>query len=246
VKQFRRSWWPETLLLAGFVAITAVLLAGGLLDLDVAVRDWSDAHRPALLDRAAQLGNLLGQGGPLTILCALIALALVWRRPSVRPILPVIAAFALTFATLQPLKTRTARPAPHAPFAHPERFGLTGVSYPSGHLVNALVWYGVLALLLAPWLAPAWRRLLRITPPAVLTVTTVYLGYHWLTDTIAGLLLGFLLDRLLHRVPWDRIPLGRWLGAAGWAGPALPDRAAARIGAPPAGAHDPHHPQIIG
>jgi membrane-associated phospholipid phosphatase len=60
----------------------------------------------------------------------------------------------------------------------------------------------VLALLLAPWLPDAARLALRIVPPAVLTVTTVYLGFHWISDTVAGLLLGLLLWRLLDRIPW--------------------------------------------
>ena len=104
---------------------------------------------------------------------------------------------------------------------HPERFGLGGQSYPSGHLVNALVWYGILALLLSPWLTPLLWRLVRIVPPVVLTLTTVYLGYHWLTDTVAGILLGVFLDRLLRRIPWDEIPLGQRLRASGWDRPAL-------------------------
>ncbi len=224
----RRPWWPDVLLLAGLIGLTAALMAGELLGIDVVVRQWCDTHRPAPLNLIARLGNYLGQGGFLALLCAAIALVLAWHRHSVRPVLPVAAAFLLTFSTLQPLKSFTARPAPHALRQHAERFGTGGQSYPSGHLVNALVWYGVLVLLLAPWLTLMWRRLLRVVPPAVLTVTTIYLGFHWVTDTVAGLLLGFLLDRLLHRVPWDRVPLGRRLHAAGWDGPGLRDRAAAR------------------
>jgi membrane-associated phospholipid phosphatase len=189
-------------LVLGFVALTLLLWRGAFLGADVAVRDWSDAHRPAALYWAARGGNLLGQGGALVALSALLAVLLAWRRRSVRPLLPVVAAFALTFAVLQVLKSITDRPAPHALLAHPERLGLGGQSYPSGHLVNAIVWYGILALLLAPWLTPTLWWLLRLAPPFVLCFTTVYLGYHWLTDTIAGVLLGLLLDRLLRRIPW--------------------------------------------
>jgi membrane-associated phospholipid phosphatase len=47
----------------------------------------------------------------------------------------------------------------------------------------------------------------RVLPPLIVLCTTTYLGWHWLTDSIAGLLLGLLLSRLLSRVPWDGVPL---------------------------------------
>jgi membrane-associated phospholipid phosphatase len=217
----RGGWWPDAVLVAGFAGLTLALWGGALLGADVAVRDWCDGHRPVLLFWAARGGNLLGQGGFLAGLAAALAVLLSWRRRSVRPLLPVVAAFVLTFGALQPLKSLTARPAPHALLAHPERFGPGGQSYPSGHLVNALVWYGILALLLSPWLTPVLWRVVRVVPPVVLTVTTVYLGYHWLTDTVAGVLLGIFLDRLLRRVDWDDLPLGRRLRASGWDRPAV-------------------------
>lgn len=193
------------MLLAGFVALTLTLAAGGLLGVDLAVAHWADAHRPPVPGHLASAGNYLGQGGILTAVAALIGLGLaIWRR-SVRPVALVVAAFVLNFAVLTVLKDLTGRPAPHSPVAHPERFGVGGNEYPSGHLVNAIVWYGVLALLLAPWLSTVARRVLRVVPPVVLSFTTVYLGFHWLTDTIAGILLGLLLDRLIRRVPW-RLP----------------------------------------
>jgi membrane-associated phospholipid phosphatase len=216
------GWWFDGLLVAGFVAITLALADGALLGLDLSVRDWCDRHQPAPLHSLASVGNRLGQGTPLTALCLLLALFLVWRRHSVRPVFPPVLAFILTFGTLTPLKDITDRAAPHAwSLAHPERFGSGGAEYPSGHLTNAIVWYGVLALLLAQWVTGVWRRLLRIAPPVILCCTTIYLGYHWLTDTVAGVLLGLFLDRLMSRIRWDDLPLGRRLNSTGWTAPGL-------------------------
>ena len=64
-------------------------------------------------------------------------------------------------------------------------------------------------------------------PPAILLVTTTYLGWHWLTDSVAGLLVGLLLGRLLSRVPWDDLPLPAALAAGPARGPA-PARARRR------------------
>lgn len=216
------GWWPDALLAALFVAVTLALAGGALLGCDLAVRSFVDEHRPTVLYWLARVGNLLGQGGYLTEICLVLALLLAWRRHSVRPVLPVLVALALTFGTLTPVKDWTDRAAPHAwQLAHPEQFGSGGVSYPSGHIVNAIVWYGVLVLLLARWLPPVWQWVIRVVPPAVLSVTTVYLGYHWFTDTVAGLFFGLLLDRILRRIPWDGLPLGGRLHRTGWDVPAV-------------------------
>jgi membrane-associated phospholipid phosphatase len=192
----------DAALLAGAAAVTAAVF-GPSLGADLAVRDWVDAHRPPPADLLARGLNYLGQGTPLTLLALGLAALLAWRRRTVRPLLPVAAAFALTYLTVGPLKLVFDRAAPHT-FAipHPERFFSGGVSFPSGHAVNAIVWYGVLALLLGGALPDRWRTALRVVPPVVVCVVTTYTGFHWLTDTVTGLLLGLVLDRLLRRVPW--------------------------------------------
>ena len=216
------GWWWDVLAIGGVVAITLLVNARHLLALDLRVRDWCAAHDAVA--PVAGLLNRLGQGGFFTAVCGLLALFCMWRRHSIRPLLPVVAAFALTFVTLTIFKDWTNRAAPKAPIAHPELFGSGGMSYPSGHLANAFVWYGVLAMLLAPWVTVRWRWVIRVAPPVILTVTTIYLRYHWVTDTAAGILVGFVLWRVIARVPWDDVPLGGWLERRGWAGPALFDR----------------------
>ena len=140
---------------------------------------------------------------------------LTWGNNSLIGIPLAVLAFKVSLYRAPP-NNQNAVPHPERLFSDP-----ASQSYPSGHLVVAIVWYGVLALLLTGLVPDRWRRLLRRVPPAVLFVTTVYLSFHWLTDSIAGLLLGLLLYRLLMRVPWDNLPLGRRLATAGWAGPGL-------------------------
>jgi membrane-associated phospholipid phosphatase len=209
-----RGWWTELALVAGFATITALLWTGHLLGLDVAVDDWCRAHRPPVLFWAARIGNYLGQGTYLFVLCLGIAAYLGWRRRTVRLALPVIATELLSGAVVLALKLSLYRAPPNNQnrVPHPERLFSDphSQSYPSGHLVVAIVWYGMLAYLLTGLVADRWRTLLRAVPPAVLSVTTVYLSFHWLTDTVAGLLLGVLLYRLIMRVPWRTMPLGRF------------------------------------
>lgn len=223
------GWWFDGLLLAGVVALTAALAAGHLFGLDRAVADWSEAHRPATAYWIARLLNYLGQGGPLTLAAVGLGVLLAVRLRSVRPLLPPIAGLVLINLVVGALKVATARPAPSAstrePFLAPEQtlplfqheLALQFTrSYPSGHVVNTIIWYGVIVLLLARLLETYGRTLpprlaiaVRVVPPLVVFTTTMYLGWHWLTDSIAGLLLGLLLDRVLHRVPRDDIPLPR-------------------------------------
>jgi membrane-associated phospholipid phosphatase len=217
------GWWFDALLVVAFVAVTVALAARSpLLDLDLAVRDFVDAHRPGWADTALRVFNRLGQGGQvLTPLAVLTAFFLTRRHHTVRPFLLVIGAFVITYVTIGPLKIWTDRLAAsekHDP--HPELLfhASSGMSYPSGHVVNAIVWYGVLAALLTGVLRPGLVLAIRYAAPAILLFTTTYLSFHWLTDGLAAILLGLFLDRVLQRVPWDAIPLGR-LERAGWAGP---------------------------
>lgn len=230
-----RGWLVDAVLVALFAALTATVAAGWTHGLDLAVRDWSDSHRPTAAYVIARGLNLLGQGSPLAVIALVLAIVLAWRVHSVRPVLPVLSAYLLLMLTVGPVKVLTDRAAPHKPEGtpHREEFFSGGMSYPSGHTANTIVWYGVLVLLLAALLPavrqPAARLALRLGPPAAVAVVTTYLGFHWITDTVAGLIAGALLDRLLRRIDWDAVPLhrlpgGRWLAARGWLGRA-PDLA---------------------
>ncbi len=217
-----RGWWFDLLLVAGFAALTLALARGHLLGLDQGVADWSDANRPAPLYWASRVLNYLGQGGQVLLpLAVLLAAAVAWRRRSLRPFLPVAAAFLLTYLTIGPLKLWLERAAPHSPLADRVEIlndlppGEYGLSYPSGHVANAIAWYGVIALLAGallraldrPPLPPAAAVAIRVLPPAIVFCTTTYLAFHWITDSVAGLLLGVVLTRLLSRIPYDDIPL---------------------------------------
>jgi membrane-associated phospholipid phosphatase len=204
-----RSWWPDALFLGAFVLLTVLLWRGHLLGVDLAVADWSDAHRPPVAYWTARVLNSLGQGGwflmPVGI--ALTALA-VWRRRSIRPVLVFVATVALLYLTVGPMKLVFDRAAPA--FTGPDReilfnpaaIGSLGMSYPSGHVANAVLWYAAFAYLLGG-LSHRLLLALRVVPPAIVLCTTTYLSWHWITDSIAGLFIGLVLARLLARVPWE-------------------------------------------
>ncbi|MGE5827173.1 MAG: phosphatase PAP2 family protein [Micromonosporaceae bacterium] len=210
------GWWFDAATLAGFVAVSAALAAPPVRRLDLAVRDLADNHRPPVADTVAQWANGLGSGGILAGVALVVALGLVWHRRSAWPLAPVLAAFLLTGIVIQPLKLLFHRAAPHSTLPDDVEVRLFsqpgGLSYPSGHAVNTVVWYGVITLLLAALLNrnaanpatlnPTLRWWLRLAPPVIVGLAGTYLGYHWLTDMVAGLCLGVLIDRGLARTPW--------------------------------------------
>jgi membrane-associated phospholipid phosphatase len=201
------DWWFDGLLVVAFAALTAGLVWWpALLKLDLVVRDWSDAHRPPAASAVAQALDYVGQGGPAMTLTLLVAFWLAWRWRTVRPILPAGLAPIVSTVSIVTLKRWSSRGAPHDGSVRLFS-GSQEVHYPSGHVSNGVVYYAVLALLLAPFLSVAARRQLQWLPGLLVLVATTYIGYHWITDSVAGYLLGLFLVRLLLRVPWTRIRL---------------------------------------
>ena len=83
-----------------------------------------------------------------------------------------------------------------APSAPPGKPAPTD-SYPSGHVVNAVVIWGTLAWCAARAQVAHWLqrtlRLLAVLGPIAVIVGMTLLDYHWSTDFLAGLCIGVIL-----------------------------------------------------
>ncbi len=212
-------WWREAVCLGAFIALTAAIAVDGpLRSLDLAVARWVEAHRPTAAQIVASVLNRLGQGGWLLAISVLTAAWLAWRIRNLRPLWYVLVAAMLLVPPVLLVKAVTHRGAPSSTLPLEQTVELFGslppgeyaFGYPSGHVVNAVVWYGVLVSLVTALrraygragVSRAVRRVVRIAPPIVVTATTTYLSYHWLTDSLAGLAYGLFVDHLLRRIRW--------------------------------------------
>ncbi len=179
------------------VVLACAIAAGHLLALverpdgatgfDSSITSWVVSHRTDVLTTVARGLSAIGSQKFLTPAVAIVVVLLVARRRfSLVAFLVVAWGGALLLYSLTKLFVHRSRP--------PSDIWLTHVgstSFPSGHATQSLATFVALALVGAVWLPSA--RAAGITLAIALAIgvawSRVYLGVHWTTDVIAGLLI---------------------------------------------------------
>ena len=211
----RPPWWVLVLSALMAVWITVDLLGGGWLeqvDLEVSgvVGGWqlrdSAAYWPVWV--FTQAG---GRGFILIVLAGLVGwLAL--RKRTLVPLVRVVIALALLTAVVYAFKWGTGRTAPAYPGSY---FHRDGASYPSGHVANAVLMWGVARWQAVEFGLPAGAQrtfwLLSVLGPVSTGVAMVALDFHWVTDAVVGLAVGLLLLGVVHAL--DALVVSRWVRA---------------------------------
>ncbi len=179
---------PVLWLLAGFTAVSIAVTAGWMAPLDQAVVMSVAGHRTAFLNNLAVNLTALGSAPVVTVIALIVSLyALAAGRPRlVLALLWTPASFLLDDV----LKLLFQHPRPtEAIIAIPDSY-----SFPSGHAVAASALYITLALIAAQGeRRQRPRRILLWSGVAVALLVAwsrVYLGVHYFSDVIGGLLLG--------------------------------------------------------
>lgn len=177
-------------LLALYVALTVAVLVGSPLD---QIDRWGrtvplDRHQPGLR-RFVLDYVMLGQRAPSAAAVGLWVLWLCRRRRSLDPLLRFATALFLLNLTVGAVKVLTGRWGPFVTGRAHDVFA-GGDIYPSGHVSNAVVVFG-----LAASLATVHRKAmiaLAVWVSLTVGVAAFYLDFHWFTDVVGGWLAGAL------------------------------------------------------
>jgi membrane-associated phospholipid phosphatase len=211
----RPPWWLLGVAAAVTVAVTVDLLSRGWLE-------WMDLRVSELVSSWGIKGSgwywpvwgvtqLGGRGFILIVLTGLVGYVC-WTRRTLLPLLRVLLALALLTAVIYGFKYGTGRTAPAYPGSF---FHRDGESFPSGHVANAVLMWGV-----ARWQAVEFGLPLRIQQtlkwlsvlgPVATAAAMVSLDFHWVTDAVVGAAVGILLLGVVHAL--DAVVLSRWVRA---------------------------------
>ena len=185
VRISRRPW-----VAAGAFALVAVALVGVVIvydrarepfDFESALMTTLVANRTPWLVQPALLLDRLGSGVVSSIVVPAIVIIglLLWRRPwgATFFLVAVVASGGVT----QLVKVLVGRVRPEDILVHPD-FG----SFPSGHSSNA----AVIAMSLGLIFMRTWVWVAGAIYTVLMMLSRMYLGAHWLSDTVAGMLIG--------------------------------------------------------
>ncbi len=171
-----------------------VLDGGGLIARDRAVLSWSVDHRTRSMIDAARFVSRAGEFTPLLVLSAIAAL-LLWRA-GVHLGLAVAPAASLLLAGLASTIAKGSFDRPRPPMTVRETT-VKLAAFPSGHATDAAALFVAAACVFAFAITGARRRTTQVVCiaiglllAAIVGVSRLVLGVHWLSDVVAGWSLG--------------------------------------------------------
>ncbi len=187
----RWPWVSGIALIVLALALGALITArdhGMALSIDTRWMDELMENRAPVWQFLSLVMNNLGGGVIATFLVpiALIGILLLLKRPWAAVFF--FLATVLTGGAVQLFKHLFGRARPESLMVSVD-FG----SFPSGHVANAAAMALILSILFPKW----WVWLAAAVYTATMMFSRTYLGAHWLSDTIGGLLLGIGLTLLI-------------------------------------------------
>jgi membrane-associated phospholipid phosphatase len=211
------AWRPLTataIVLVAVLSITGLVLTHALdgsrmVGWDVDIERWLLDHRTSALDAFAEGGTWFSETFVVPVVL-LIAVVIAWRVSSrvAAPIFLIAAVGGekLIYFVSSLVVGRDRPPIPTVGTSYATS------SFPSGHVASAITLYGSIALLIALERSNAVRRwLLAVVAliAAIVGACRMYCGFHYLSDVIAGLVLGTVWLTVVYRTVLVRSPSWR-------------------------------------
>ena len=180
-------------LAAGFAEVLEDVLDGeGVAVIDQPSARWLAAHRDPWLTTTLRTITAAGSPAVLAALTALVAAAVAWRRRSWLPVLLGVVGAGGIGLIIMTAKAVVGRDRPLSPFAVITE---DGFSFPSGHATGTAAVALLSAWMLSRWLITSWTGRVAVWTTAIglagaVGFSRIYLGVHYVSDILAGWLLG--------------------------------------------------------
>lgn len=205
-----------TALIAALALMSRIVSGDAVSNIDLSIYTLMKEVRNAPADELMITLTMLGDGVVMAALALTIIAWLIWRRAYRAAWAAGIAIVAGKLFVLL-MKGLIQQP---RPFSLPQE-GAELFSFPSGHATLAAVTFGILAVLASHAMGRWGRAIVYAVCGSAITViafSRIYLGAHWLSDVLAGLLFGTVIVAtfgvVIEAIPPRRIrPLGL-LGAS--------------------------------
>ena len=157
--------------------------------LDHAVLAWMVDHRTPGLTSLAIAVTTVGSPVGVAVIAVVAAGLSWWRRGSPRPAMLILTTLAVAGALSTLSKIIVGA---HRPGQAVQLVVETDPSFPSGHVTGTLALMGALVVVIGhrSRRAVCAAVVLAAMVTAAVALTRLYLGVHWVTDIVGGLLLG--------------------------------------------------------
>jgi undecaprenyl-diphosphatase len=174
-----------------FLALAvAAAMAGSqvLLTWDEPIARWVEAHRTTHLDALFHTFSRLGSTVPVLLVATAVGIA-AWRRCRAVGVALIVATFSkpLVETVLKAVVDRDRPDLDRLVAGH-------GPSFPSGHVMAAMALWGMLPLVVSLYTRrrDVWWGSVAVAVTIIggIAASRVYLGVHWFSDVVGGLLAG--------------------------------------------------------
>ena len=160
--------------------------------IDVRITDFIQTLKSPLLTSIANFVSWFGLMPQAYVMIILAVAALFFTRRRWEAVVLGVSTI-LTIALNVLVKIMVRYPGPTAPQS-PELLKISDYTFPSGHVMFFMVFFGFIAYLIATQMKRSWKKTALLLPFGFLLVFVgffrVYLLAHWTSDVVGGYILG--------------------------------------------------------